>query len=67
MFSGVVWSSQCSVGWSGVHKVVLKAEWRYGVKTNAEVCRGFLVWFSWASCYLPIEDKELSLESEIKY
>ena len=35
------------------------------MKTNGEVCRGFLVWLGvMASCNLPIRDKELSLESE---
>ena len=46
LFSGDVKSSYCSVGWSGVHAVVLKTEWGYGVKTNGEVCRGFLR-FGW--------------------
>ena len=65
LFSGVVWNSHCSVGWSGVYAVVLKTERRYGVKTNGEVCRGFLVWLGVrASCYIRIGDKEFSLESE---
>ena len=35
------------------------------MKTNGEVCRGFLVWFGVrASCNILIGDKELSLESE---
>ena len=53
------------MGLSGVYAVVLKTEWRYGVKTNGEVCRGFLVWLGVrASCNILIGDKELRLESE---
>ena len=46
LFSWMVWSSHCSVEWYGVYAVVLKTEWRYGVKTIGEVCRGFLVWLN---------------------
>ena len=65
LFSGVIWSSLSSAGCSRVYAVVLKTEWGYGVKTNGEVCRGFLVWLGVrASCYIRIGDKEFSLESE---
>ena len=37
------------------------------MKTNGEVCRGFLVWLdvrAFKICNLPIRDEELALESE---